>query len=742
MCLLRRAPRILSIWAVVLGCALLGWGGVAGSIRGVVHDPAHLPVANANVLVKSETSEFELTAQTGADGEFSLDAVPVGEYIMTVQRQGFVAEKVSVVVNSYSTPTLHFQLKIAPSSEKVEVLEAGNAVSTTSMTPATTIDRHDIDETPGAERVNSLAMITDYVPGAYLAHDQLHVRGGHQVDWLVDGVPVPNTNIASNVGPQFDPEDIDTLEVQRGSYSADFGDRTYGVFNIVPRSGFERDREAELVTSYGNFDQTNDDFSMGSHTEKFAWYGSINGNNSNLGLMTPTSSVLHDQENGVGGFGTLFYNFTPRDQLRVVGSARQDNYQIPNTPEQESAGVRDNEFEADLLLSLSWIHTFSEGRLLTVSPFYHVNHADYLGGPDDPGLTAQDRQRSQYEGAQITYGMITKRNNLQAGLYGFAQQDSSYFAISGTGASAVSLAQRISPGGSVAEGFMEDQLKATDWLTLTAGVRLTHFGGQLSENAADPRTGLAIRLPRLQWVLRGFYGAYYQPPPLATVSGPLLGFALNQGFGFLPLRGERDEEYQFGLAIPLHGWVLDGDHFHLHGTDVFDHDELGNSNIFLPLTISAAVVDAWEVTLRSPTMMRRVQTHLAYSSQRAVGSGNVTGGLTDFSPPVSGLFLLDHDQQHTLSAGGSVHLPLRTWLAGNLYYGSGFPDNGGPARLPAHTTFDLALGKSFGENWSLSVDGINVANRRFLLDNSLTFGGTHYFNPREVYVQLKYRFHF
>ncbi len=38
------------------------------------------------------------------------------------------------------------------------------------------------------------------------------MRGGHQVDWLIDGVPVPNTNIASNLGPVIDPKDIDYLE--------------------------------------------------------------------------------------------------------------------------------------------------------------------------------------------------------------------------------------------------------------------------------------------------------------------------------------------------------------------------------------------------------------------------------------------------------------------------------------------------------------------------------------------------
>ena len=88
----------------------------------------------------------------------------------------------------------------------------------------------------------------------------LHMRGGHQVSWLIDGVPIPNTNIASNLGPQIDPKDIDYLEVERGSYDAGYGDRTYGVFNIVPRTGFERDNEAELVTSFGKLvsDQRSD----------------------------------------------------------------------------------------------------------------------------------------------------------------------------------------------------------------------------------------------------------------------------------------------------------------------------------------------------------------------------------------------------------------------------------------------------------------------------------------------------
>jgi hypothetical protein len=43
---------------------------------------------------------------------------------------------------------------------------------------------------------------------------------------------------------------------------------------------------------------------------------------------------------------------------------------------------------------------------------------------------------------------------------------------------------------------------------------------------------------------------------------------------------------------------------------------------------------------------------------------------------------------------------------------------------------------------SASITATNVANRRVLLDNSLTFGGFHFNDPRQLYAELRYRFHF
>ncbi len=582
-------------------------------------------------------------------------------------------------------------------------------------------------------------MITDFVPGAYFTHDQLHVRGGHQTNWLIDGVEVPNTNIGSNLGPQFDPKDIDYLEVQRGSYAAGEGERTYGVFNVVPRSGFERNNQAEFIVSAGNFYQSNDQFNFGSHTDRFAYYASVNGNRSNLGIQTPVGQVVHDAENGYGGFSSFIFNSSPKDQLRLVTSLRRDYYQIPNSP---GDTTRDGQHEADAFVNFSWVRTFNSNMVLTVSPFYHYNSARLDAAASDAPGTIDDRA-STYAGGQASLSVNIGRNDFEAGALGFYQHDNHVLNVFNNDPN--NIVDTQTPSGGVESVYIQDRIKVAPWLSLMGGVRQTHFSGSIVENATSPRVGIAVQIPRLNWVFRGFYGDFYQAPPLVTFSGPLLQFVQANNLSVIPLHGERDEEQQFGVSIPFRGWSVDADEFRTHVRNFFDHNPIGNSNAFFPITVQGALIRGWELTLRSPRLWRLGQVHLAYSNQIALGNGALSGGLTDFTPP-AGFFTLDHDQRNTLNAGFDANLPWHAFASTNVYYGSGFSNGGAqpgePDHLPGHTTVDMTVGKSFGEKFSASVSALNVANRHLLLDNSLTFGGFHYSNPREIFAEIRYRFHY
>ena len=476
---LRKYIRAIGLTLCLL-TAPAAYATVFSQLQGVVHDPQHRPLPNAHIILNAAYSAFTQSADTNSEGAFSLPNIPLGEYTVTITHAGFQTLQQSLTVHSDTSPVLHFSLQLGPVSQTVTVTAPINAASVDTTTTTTLVSRADIAQTPGADRTNSLAMITDYVPGAYMTHDMLHMRGGHQVSWLIDGIQLPNTNISSNLAAQIDPKDIDYLEVQRGSYDSDIGDRTYGVFNVVPRTGFERNRQAELVLSAGNFFQTNGQLNLGDHSEKFAWYTSLNGNRSDYGLAPPTSQVIHDASNGYGGFASLIYNRTPQDQFRLITLARQDYFQIPYDPnpndfenqQLDSSGLRDGQHETDAAALASWVHTFNSSTVVQVSPLFHYNRADYSSNPNDVPVATTANRSSTYAGAQAAVTTTIRRNTIQAGLFSFGQHDNYLFgAIFNDGSGAPSFSTPDSASGGVVEAYLSDNFKPTSWLTLTAGLR-------------------------------------------------------------------------------------------------------------------------------------------------------------------------------------------------------------------------------------------------------------------------------
>ena len=757
--------------ALLLATSLPAIASVFATVHGVVHDPQHRPIAGASVSLQAADSAFTIKAVTNSDGEFDLPQAPIGVYRLLIKAAGFSSVTEPVSIASGTNPLIHIALQIAPARQSVVVEGLADSLSSLdSATPTTLITRADIDQTPGASRTIGMEMITDYVPGAYMTHDMLHMRGGHQTSWLIDGIAIPNTKIASNVGPQIDPKDIDALETQRGSYAAEVGDRTYGIFNVLPRNGFERDRDGEVLVSAGNLYTSEAQLSLGDHSAATAWYASLAASRSNYGLATPVAAIFHDATNSQSGFVSLIRNQTPKDQLRLNAQYRQDYFQVPYDPnpndwEQasqyyESYGLRDGQTERDGFVIANWVHTLSPKALFSVAPFYHLNQADYDSPANDNPVATTWHQSSNYGGGQADIRADKEANHLSAGLYTFYQAESDLFGVKVNDGSAKSQPnQGADANAGLAEFYLADHLRLGRYVTLLGSERFSIYRAGLNESAIYPRIGATIEIPRLHWTLRGFYGHFFQPAPLLTVSSSFLGYASNLPSGenaFTPLPSERDEEHQFGIQIPYRGWFLDVDTFKNRVNNFLDHSCIGESNACIPIAVDGALVRAWEMTLRSPQLARLGQFHLTYSNQIAQQRGNIIGGFTcsiatdpacDLGPSY---ISLDHDQRETLNTGFTARLPQRSWFSTNVYYGSGFSNglagaNLGPYNgpyLPVHTTFDASAGHAIGERWKLAVNVVNATNHRVLLDNSITIGGFHYNDPRLIAAELKYRFHF
>jgi outer membrane receptor protein involved in Fe transport len=728
-------------------CASGVKAALSSEVRGVVVDPNGSPIRAAQVTLSPKTPGHSQVNKTDDNGEFLFIGIASGEYVVSVEAAGFVKAEKAIRLVSGSSPEIRFQLEIMALKENVQVAPGAEQVGAVTPAPTTLISKEQIKTTPGAARSGSARVITSFVPGSYLVHNILHVHGGHQVTWLVDGVPIPNTNTGVDVGTPFYINDIDYLEAQRGSYSVEYGDRTYGLFSIVPRTGQGSNREGELGVVYGNFNVTDNFVSFADHTKRFAYYTSLHGFREDYGLATPGPEVLHDKGSGIGGFANLIFSASRTNQFRINTSFERDNYQVPNDPDTQAAGINDQAKQRDRFVFLTWVHTGGPHFVFTVSPFYHFTGGQFLGGPNDQPLIPRHDRSSHYAGLHAVATAATNRHSLKIGFFGFFERDNNFFGLRSTDDPEFRLDQRVRTNGNMEAFFVGDQYRPAEWLTITGGLRYTHFKGGLSEDAVDPRIGATIRLPRVNWVLHGFYGRYYQEPPLSTVAGPLLEFVQTSGFEILPLHGERDEELQFGITIPYKGWWLDTAYYNTKAQNFLDHESLGASNIFFPVTIGNARIRGADVSVTSPSIAKRLRFSLIYAHMRAEGWGGLSGGLLEEELASTDRFFLDHDQRHTMTLGSFLSLPWDSYLFGELHYGSGFANRAaeeapGPSHLPGHVRFDLGGGKRFGKDWAVTINVLNVTNGSYLLDNSPLLGGVHWVEPRQIWAEVRYKFHF
>jgi outer membrane receptor protein involved in Fe transport len=177
-----------------------------------------------------------------------------------------------------------------------------------------------------------------------------------------------------------------------------------------------------------------------------------------------------------------------------------------------------------------------------------------------------------------------------------------------------------------------------------------------------------------------------------------------------------------------------------HATNFLDHEQLGDSSVFLPVNIAQARLRGLEMSASSAPG-RPLRVRLVYAHAYAQGLGSVTGGLGDIEPrAASGYYFLDHDERN--SATGSVDWTITpsAWTHVSISYGSGFLRADGPEHLPSHVTGDVSAGFSFAGRWSAAVDVLNVTDRRYFVNLSSEFNGTHVARPRTVTMRLCARF--
>jgi hypothetical protein len=221
-----------------------------GSIVGTVTDVSSAAVPGASVTVTNVDTNTTTKTPTDSSGNYVVTPLPVGNYSVAVEAQGFKRSvRSGIPVNVQDRVGVNFVLEVGQLTETVEVAASAPALQTDTSYLGQVVDSQKIVDLPLNGRFfTRLAVLTaGAVPTAPGARDER--TGGfsangvrpYQNSYLLDGIDNNSlsedlTNEASFVvGPS--PDAIQEFRVQTNSMSAEFGRSGGAVLNVTIKSG-------------------------------------------------------------------------------------------------------------------------------------------------------------------------------------------------------------------------------------------------------------------------------------------------------------------------------------------------------------------------------------------------------------------------------------------------------------------------------------------------------------------------
>lgn len=226
----------------VLAPAAQAQSYTTGAANGQITDESGQPIAGATITMVNTARGTTRSVSSGADGGFFVGRLPVGEYSITIRRDGYQPITNGMVqVNVGGTTQYGFQMTRGSSSADV-ITVTGTAVQANTFQVAETGITIDVDEVFGQIPVGrSLTALTLLAPGTVEADSAF---GGASISgssagenaFYINGMNISdfrNFTGASTVPFEF----YRQVEVKTGGYQAEFGRATGGVTNAVTRSG-------------------------------------------------------------------------------------------------------------------------------------------------------------------------------------------------------------------------------------------------------------------------------------------------------------------------------------------------------------------------------------------------------------------------------------------------------------------------------------------------------------------------
>jgi hypothetical protein len=235
--------------SLLVSSPALAQGTATSSIVGVVVDSADAVVPGATVLVKSDATGAESQAVTESNGSFTVPALNIGTYTITISMSGFKTVTLKdVIVTAGGPASVRAKLEIGALEENIVVEGASSVVQTQTAAVSTTLNTKAITSLPVSSR--STLNFVQFLPGVQtpqggdVRSSQINGLPQSSINITLDGVNIQDNTLKTTdgmfaiVSPRLDA--IEEVTVTSGAQGADSNAQGAVQIKFTTRSGSNR----------------------------------------------------------------------------------------------------------------------------------------------------------------------------------------------------------------------------------------------------------------------------------------------------------------------------------------------------------------------------------------------------------------------------------------------------------------------------------------------------------------------
>jgi hypothetical protein len=224
------------VLVVLLACvSAFAQSSTTGQLVGSVTTGGN-PLPGATVTITSPSMQGSRTAVSDVNGNFSLSALPPGDYTVKIELSGLQTVNKTVHVGVSSTSRADADLKVSAVAEAITVTASAPAVLETTEVQAN-YQKKLVDQLPLSRTVTGIALLAPGVT-ANGPRAAVQISGSFANDNLinVDGSNVQE-NLRGQARPLFIEDAVQETTVMSAGVSAEYGRFTGGVINAITKSG-------------------------------------------------------------------------------------------------------------------------------------------------------------------------------------------------------------------------------------------------------------------------------------------------------------------------------------------------------------------------------------------------------------------------------------------------------------------------------------------------------------------------